>query len=289
LTAAPAPLASARLARAVAVRATPRCDTETVNGSAEFELNTAARERLEVVRGLYRAWNSGDVAGAAELLSASVRWETFGSSSPVHEPQGLRATLAGGTLMPSPMAVDLLVCVLDHVIAVSRPTGAHGEPEPERLEVWTLRDGKAVHYRGYPLDAGLDVLSETTGSRRLEGVCRGVLAYNRGDVDGWVQLFDPDVEFVSAEGNVRRGHAGMRDYASGLGALRPGQRLDDLQILAESTNALVISALHQLDDASGDRRVNEPLNLVIAFDGDRARRVTAHATPEEALSAAARA
>jgi hypothetical protein len=39
----------------------------------------------------------------------------------------------------------LLVCVVDHVIGLSRSSSPHGEAEPERLEVWTLRDGKAVH------------------------------------------------------------------------------------------------------------------------------------------------
>lgn len=54
------------------------------------------------------------------------------------------------------------------------------------------------------------MLSQTTGSRRLDAICRGVLAFNRGDVDGCVQLFERDVEFMSAEHDVRRGHAGMR-------------------------------------------------------------------------------
>jgi ketosteroid isomerase-like protein len=237
-----------------------------MNGSADFEANPAAHHPLKVVRRLYDAWNAGDVADAAELLSPAVRWDSFGASPAVQGPQGLQATLAGGssgaTRTPSPVTVDLLVCVIDHVIAFSRRSGPHGEAEAERLEVWTVRDGEAVHYRGYPLEEGLAVRSETTGSRRLAAVCRGVLVFNRGDVDGWVQLFDPDVEFVSPEQDVRRGHAGMRAYANELGALWPGQRLDDVRILAESTDALVISAVHHLHDASAGPRVAEPLNLV---------------------------
>ena len=216
------------------------------------------------MRRLYRAWNAGDVAGAAALLSPAVRWESFGTSPPPDGPDGLRPTLAGDTWMHSPVAVDLLVRVVDHVIAFSRRQG-----EAARLEVWTLHEGKAVHYRGFPLDEGLAVLSETTGSHRLEALCRGVLAFNRGDVDGWLELLHADVEFVSAE----------------LGAPRPGQRLDDVQILAESPSALVISAVRQASHAAP---VDEPLNLVFAFEGDRARRLSGHATPGEALSAAAR-
>jgi ketosteroid isomerase-like protein len=262
-----------------------------MNGSADFGANPAAREPLEVVRRLYDAWNAGDVAHAAELLSPAVRWESLGTSPPVEGPQGLQATLGGGssgaTWTLAPVTVDLLVSVVDHVIAFSRRTGPRGEDAAERLEVWTLRDGEVVRYRGYPLQEGLAVLSQTTGSRRLEAVCRGVLAFNRGDMDGWLRLFDPDVEFVSAERDARRGHAGMRAYATELAALWPGQRLDDVRILAESANALVITALHHLHDARRAPRPVEPLNLVIAFEGDRARRVSGHATPEAALAAAA--
>ena len=262
-----------------------------MNGSADLEANPAAREPLEVVRSLYHAWNAGDVAGAAELLSPAVRWETFGTSPPEAGPRGLQATLAGGssggTWMLSPVTVDLLVCVVEHAIAFTRRSGPHGEADVERLEVWTVRAAKAVHYRGYPLEEGLAVLSQTIGSHRLEAVCRGLLAFNRGDVQGWVQLFEPDVEFVSAERAVRRGRAGMRAYAEELGALWPGQRLDDVRILAEGTNALVISAVHYLHDAGRAPRVAEPLNLVIDFEGDLARRVIGHATPEEALATAA--
>jgi ketosteroid isomerase-like protein len=171
------------------------------------------------------------------------------------------------------------------VIAFSRRGGPH--VEAERLEVWTVRDGRVVHYRGYPLEQGLAVLSQTTGSRRLETVCRGVLAFNCGDVDGWVQLFEPDVELVSIERDLCRGHAGMRAFANELSARWPGQRLDNVQILAESTDALVITACHLLHASDGGPRAAESLNLVIDFEGHRVRRVSAHATPEEAVLAAA--
>jgi ketosteroid isomerase-like protein len=167
------------------------------------------------------------------------------------------------------VTVDLFVCVVDHVIACSR-RDPHVEGEAARLEVWTVRHGKAVHYRGYPLDDGLAVLSQTTGSGRLEAVCRGLLAFNRGDVDDWMQLFDPDVELVTAEQDVGR-----------------GQRLDDVEVLAESIDALVISAVRRSHAASRAARIDERLNVVIAFEGDRACRVSGHATPEAALSAAA--
>jgi ketosteroid isomerase-like protein len=235
-----------------------------MNGSVELDVNPPDRAPLELVRRLYDAWNAGDVAGAAALLSPDVRWQSFGASPPADVPEGLQATLAGGssggTSTLSPVTLELLVCVVDHVIAFSRRRHA-GDAEVERLEVWTVREARAVHYRGYPLEDGLAVLSQTTGSRRLEAVCRGMLALNRGDAEGWVRLLEPQ--------------------------LWPDQRLDDVQIIAESTNALVISAVQHLHDASRGPRSAEPLNLVIEFEGDRARRVTGHAALADALSDAA--
>ena len=259
-----------------------------MNGPGGSDAGAAAREPCELVRDLYDAWNAGDVAGAAELLSPGVRWETFGGSGALSGREGLQTTLAGassgGTWQLSPVKIDALVRVVSHVLAFSRRRGP--DRERERLEVWTLRDGAAVHYRGFPLEQGLAVLTETTGSRRLEAVCRGVLAFNRGDADGWIALFDPDVEFVTADHEVWRGHAGIRAHWEDLGARWPSRRLDDVEILAETATELVISAVQDLENEARTLRVAEPLHLVIAFEGGRARRVSGHATADEALAAA---
>jgi ketosteroid isomerase-like protein len=259
-----------------------------MHGPAGSGASPSAREPLDLVRHLYDAWNTGNVAGAAQLLSSSVRWETFGGTGALSGREGLQTTLAGassgGTWQMSTVSVDTLVRVVEHVIAFTRRGGPDGERE--RLEVWTVHDGAAVHYRGFPLEEGLAVLTETTGSRRLEAVCRGVLAFDRGDTEGWIELFDPDVEFVTAGREVWRGHAGMRAYTAQLGELWPTRRLDDVEILAESATALVISAIQHLEDPARGLRVAEPLHLVMGFDGRRARRVSGHPTAEEALAAA---
>src|ERR687893_451153 len=140
---------------------------------------TAAQEPLALTRRLYDAWNAGDVATAAHVLAPDVQWDTFGAAKTAG-PNAMQATLAGGsggTWHLTAVAVDLLIGVGSHVLAFSRRTGA----APERIEIWTLEHGKAVHYRGYPLDDGLAVLKETTGSSKLEVVARAFLAFNSGD------------------------------------------------------------------------------------------------------------
>ena len=226
--------------------------------------DASARDPLTDIRRLYEAWNAGDVARAAALLSPTVTWESFGAT-----PHGLQeATLAGGTggtWRLSPVSIDLLVGVGKHVIAFSRRSGPQGDDEAERIEVWTVRDGKADHYRGYPLEDGLAVLRATTGEGKLELACRALLAFNRGDRVGFIEFFEADA----------------RSYAEQL----PGQRLDDVRVLAETFDALALSATHHVDEASGPR----PLHLLISFAGDHARRVIPHPTPEAAVAAAAAA
>jgi len=215
---------------------------------------TAAQEPLTLIRRLYDAWNVGDVAAAANVLSPDVRWDTFGGGRAAGA-NAIQATLAGGsggTWHMTAVAIDLLVGVVDHVIAFSRRSGA----EPERIEIWTFRGGKAVHYRGYPLNEGLAVLSETTRSRKLEVACRTLLAFNRGDRGGDVRVFAEQFH---------------------------GQRLDDVQVLGETFESLVVSAVHHHDETT-----SAPVNLVITFASDKARRVVAHATAEAAVAAAAR-
>ena len=117
----------------------------------------AAHEPIARIRRLYDAWNAGDVATAADVLSPDVRWDTFGAAKTAG-PNAMQATLAagsGGTWHLTAVSIDLLIGIGAHVLACSRRSGA----APERIEIWTLEHGKAVHYRGYPLDDGLAVLT----------------------------------------------------------------------------------------------------------------------------------
>jgi len=218
---------------------------------------TAAQEPLALIRRLYDAWNSGDVATAAEVLAPDVQWDTFGGAKATAMQQTL-AGGSGGTWHLTAVAIDLLVGIEDHVLAFSRRTGA----APQRIEIWTLKDSRAVHYRGYPLDDGLAVLSETTRSRKLELVCRAMLAFNRGDKAGWMRIFTGD----------------GRAFAQRL----EGTRLDDIRVLGETFDSLVLSAAYH----HGGQVT--PVNLLLTFAGERVRRVEPFPTAADALDAAAR-
>ena len=205
------------------------CSLRPPRSSVEVMRDAPAQDPLTDIRRLYDAWNAGNVARAAALLSPTIIWESFGAT-----PHGLQeATLAGGsggTWRLSPVAIDLLVGVGRHVIAFSRRSVAPGAAEAQRLEVWTVRDGKAEHYRGYPLEEGLAVLRATTGDGKLDIACRA----------SWPS--------TAATGPGSRGffEAEARGFAERLG----GARLDDVRVLAETFESLVISAVHYADEAS---------------------------------------
>jgi ketosteroid isomerase-like protein len=210
---------------------------------------------LGVVRLLYDAWNSGGVARAANLLAPDVRWENFGDAKPVEGLEGLHVTLAGpatgGTMMLSPVVVDLLIGVGDHVVGCTRRTQGPQTDERSRVEVWTVHEGKIHRYRGYPFEEGLAVLTESSGSRHLERLCRDLAAFNRHEAAGWPAT-------VAGSG--------------------PDARLDDVELLTDSADALVVSAVRAVGDPT-------PLGLVLAFEGDRIQRVSGHPTAEAALAA----
>jgi hypothetical protein len=210
---------------------------------------------LGVVRQLYDAWNSGAVARAATVLAPDVRWENFGDELPVEGLEGLHATLAGpatgGTMMLSPVVVDLLIGIGDHVVGCTRRTQGPQADAQARLEVWTVHESRIRRYRGFPIEEGLAVLTESAGSRRLERLCRDLAAFNRHEAAGWPAT----VAGSSAEA-----------------------RLDQVEVLSDEPGALVISAIR----APGDEA---PLNLVLTFEGDDVQRVSGHPTPAAALAA----
>jgi hypothetical protein len=209
---------------------------------------------LEIVNRLYEAWNAGSVALAAQLLAPDVRWDNFGEPRPVEGVEGLHATLAGqgggGTMILSPVRVDLLVGAGHHVLGCARREDVGDERE--RFEVWTVVEGRVTRYRGYPVEEGLEVVTESTGSGRLATLCRDVAAFNRRQAGGWPAM------------------------VAGAG---PGRRLDHIEVLADGPDRLVISAVRSPGAAV-------PLILLLAFEGNAVQRVAGYPSAAEALAVA---
>jgi ketosteroid isomerase-like protein len=72
----------------------------------------------------------------------------------------------------------------------------------------------------------------------VESFTRGIEAWNRDDFDAWIDLIDPEVEWITLV-ETYRGHAGARQAwetlkSGGVGTVR----FDDIRDLGESVLAL---------------------------------------------------
>ena len=115
-----------------------------------------ADENVEIVRGGYEAFNSGDLDALAEIFDENVVWHTPGQSSMANDYQGRDATLAyfgqlgqktGGTFQAE---LEQLFAGDDgRVIGLHRSTA---QRDGKRLDVgdcivFELKDGKIVDGR----------------------------------------------------------------------------------------------------------------------------------------------
>ena len=70
----------------------------------------------------------------------------------------------------------------------------------------------------------------------IEVTSRAWAALQQRDLEGFLDLIDPEIEFISlvaeAEGATYRGHAGVRDW---FGALIPFRRNDDAEATDDPT------------------------------------------------------
>ena len=242
---------------------------------------------LTVVRELYAAWGRGDFAAAAAKLDPAVKWESFKQGKPDSDPDAMLSTTVGGagsgaTFVFEAVDVELLAGAGDHAIAFA----SRGKPRPgkenERLEVWTVREGRVVRFRGFPREEGLRTLAATTGLRRLETLCRGLASYNRRDVEGWVKLFHREARIILGPTEVWDGRDGVRRFVDDQERMRPGARIDDVQVVGETHFGLVVSA-----QITASEHFPEPLHLVVSYGGDKVAWIAAHPTAEQARAAAA--
>ena len=241
---------------------------------------------LTVVRELYAAWGRGDFAAAAAKLDPAVRWESFKQGAKETNADSMLdqtvSSGSGATFVFEAVDVELLAGTGDHAIAFA----SRGKPRPgkenERLEVWTVRGGRVVRFRGFPREEGLRTMAATTGLRRLETLCRGLAAYNRRDVEGWVRLFHRDARIILGPTDVWDGTEGVRRFVADQERLRPNARIDDVDVLGETHYGLVVSAQLRAHD-----HFPEPLHLVVSYGGDKVAWIAAHPTAEQARAAAA--
>ena len=125
-----------------------------------------------------------------------------------------------------------------------------------------------------------------------ETCMRAVEAYNRGDVDGFVDQFDPAVEWrplnqlmFGGEAKVYKGHVGVRRLMDEVDEAFAQVQIEVLEIRDLGERIVMSGQLRALGRASG-ARTESPIGWLLEFRNARIVRMRDFLDPDEALRAA---
>jgi ketosteroid isomerase-like protein len=121
---------------------------------------------------------------------------------------------------------------------------------------------------------------------------RAVAAYNRRDIDAFVEEFHPEAEWHSltqvmfgGKEAVYRGHRGIREGVEDIDDALSEMEVELSEIRQLGEALVVIGRVHGHGRASGVR-IDSPINWVVEFSGGKVRRMRDHLDPKAALEAA---
>jgi ketosteroid isomerase-like protein len=125
----------------------------------------------------------------------------------------------------------------------------------------------------------------------VEAVRRSLEAWNRGDVDAWLQPSHPDIEWISevaqrVEGSetVYRGQAELRRYWEDWHSLWE-VKIHICELRERDDIVVALGRIQTRGEASGID-LDRPIAYVFEFDKGAARRVRSYFDQQQALEAA---
>jgi ketosteroid isomerase-like protein len=126
----------------------------------------------------------------------------------------------------------------------------------------------------------------------VEAFRRALEAYNRRDIDAFLEAFDPMVEIhpltlamFGGEGTVYRGHEGIRQFVRDVDEVLPRLQVEPLEIRDLGERIVANGRLHAWGRASG-AEVESPVGWLIEFRAGSVIRMTDYLDPKDALEAA---
>jgi ketosteroid isomerase-like protein len=121
---------------------------------------------------------------------------------------------------------------------------------------------------------------------------RALEAYNRRDIDAFLETFDPTAEIhpltlamFGEEGTVYRGHDGIRQFVRDVDEVLPGLQVEPLEVRDLGERVVASGRLHARGRASG-AEVESPVGWLVEFKQGRVIRMADFLDPKEALEAA---
>ena len=126
----------------------------------------------------------------------------------------------------------------------------------------------------------------------MEAFKRAVAAYNRRDIDAFLEGFDPEIEWHSltqvmfgGEQSVYRGHRGIREGVREMDEVLVDLQVEYAEIRDLRERIVVFGRVSGRGRASG-AETESPINWVIEFRNSKVIRMTDYLDPAEALEAA---
>ena len=121
---------------------------------------------------------------------------------------------------------------------------------------------------------------------------RALAAYNRRDIDAFLEAFDREVEWHSlvqvmfgGEQSVHRGHQGMRDGVREMDEVLAGLQVGYSEIRDLGERIVVVGSVSGRGRASG-AEAEMPINWVVEFKDSKVIRMRDYVDRAEALEAA---
>lgn len=126
----------------------------------------------------------------------------------------------------------------------------------------------------------------------VEAFQRAVAAYNRRNIDAFLEEFDPEAEWYSltqvmfgGEESVYRGRMGIRQGVQDIDESLAEMRVECSEIRDLGEEIVVIGRVHGRGRASG-AKIESPINWVVEFRGGRITRMRDYLDAKDALKAA---
>jgi ketosteroid isomerase-like protein len=135
------------------------------------------------------------------------------------------------------------------------------------------------------------ILARSMSQENVEAFRRAVDAYNRRDIDAFLEDFDPEVEWrpltqvmFGGDLTVYRGHHGIRRFMRDVDEALAEVQIEDAEIRDLGDRLVVTGRLRARGKASG-AETESPIGWVVEFKHGKVTRMRDYADPKDALEA----
>ena len=243
----------------------------------------------------YEAWNKRDPDVLGEMLDPEMEWEP-GFQAPEagrhRGADGFRRFVDSWIESFDEFRIhpELLVQVEDQVVVVARQEGrGHGsgiEIQVQVVHVWRVRDGRATRWWS---PRTLDEALGSLGDEKPAIVMRGYEAFNCGELDEAIEMFDPEIVWHTwivpgPGGATYRGHDGVRELWSDARNVFGNFRNEPERVILAGEKVLAFVRVCGVGKESGVE-VEGRIAHVYTFRGDKVLKVESYEDRDEALRA----